>query len=99
DSVAGKLLDHGSPSVRSWAIRLAGETGEVSATLLAGMTKLAEKDPAPQVRLQLASTAQRLTKQDTLPLLHNLFKHWQDAKDPYLPLMIWLAYEPRVTAQ
>jgi len=26
-------------------------------------------------------------------------KHKEDAKDPMLPLMIWLAYEPRVAAQ
>ena len=54
---------------------------------------------APQVRLQLTSTAGRLAGQDTLPLLHNLMGHVEDCKDPYIPLMIWLAYEPRVLAQ
>src|SRR5262249_53465064 len=50
----------------------------------------------PEVRLQLASTAQLLVKQDVLPLLQNLMTHKDDAKDACLPLMIWLAYEPRV---
>src|SRR5262249_3754418 len=49
---------------------------------------------APEVRLQLASTAGRLKKQDVLPLLHNLMSHKDDVTDPCLPLMIWLAYEP-----
>src|SRR5262249_43199363 len=35
-------------------------------------------------------------KQDPWPLLHNYRNRWQDATDPCLPLMIWLAYEPRV---
>src|SRR5262249_8989949 len=53
----------------------------------------------PEVRSQLASTAQRLKEQDTLPLLHNLMKHKDDARDPCIPLLIWLAYEPQVAAQ
>jgi putative heme-binding domain-containing protein len=64
--------------------------------MLARLTDLAEKEEAAEVRLQLASSAQRLTKQDTLPLLQKLMGHKQDARDPFLPLMIWLAYEPRV---
>jgi putative membrane-bound dehydrogenase-like protein len=93
---AEKALGHASPWVRSWAVRLLGEPGRVSDKMLARFTELAEKDPAPEVRLQLACTAQRLTEQDTLPLVHGLMGHKEDAKDPDLPLMIWLAYEPRV---
>ncbi len=98
DASADKLLRHRSPFVRAWTIRLLGEPGEVSRGLLDQLTRLSETDRAPQVQLQLASTAGRLKKQDTLPLLHHLLQS-AHAKDAYLPLMIWLAYEPRVTAQ
>jgi len=60
---------------------------------------LAANDKAPEVRLQLASTAQRLEHQDILPLLQNLMLHKEDAGDPCIPLMIWLAYEPQVPIQ
>jgi putative membrane-bound dehydrogenase-like protein len=99
EAFAEKALGHSSPWVRSWAVRLLGEAGQVSGKVLARFIEMAEKDSAPEVRLQLASTAQRLTGQDTLPLLHQLMQHRQDAKDPDLPLMIWLAYEPRVPKQ
>jgi putative membrane-bound dehydrogenase-like protein len=96
ETIAAETLGHKSPDVRAWTIRLLGESGNVSDAILKRFTDMAAHDRAPQVRLQLASTSQRLKKQDTLALLHNLMKHAQDAKDPCLPLMIWLAYEPRV---
>jgi putative membrane-bound dehydrogenase-like protein len=99
EASAAKALADRSPWVRSWAVRLLGEAGKVSPAMLTRFTEMAAKDEAPEVRLQLASTAQRLTGQDTLPLLHNLMQHREDAKDPDLPLMIWLAFEPRVPVQ
>src|SRR5262249_36520922 len=99
EATAAKLFDHPSPWVRSWAVRLLGEPGKVSPQALTRLTELAAKDKAPEVRSELASTAQRLKKQDTLPLLFNLMNHAEDAKDPCIPLLIWLAYEPRVVAQ
>jgi putative membrane-bound dehydrogenase-like protein len=99
ESVAGKCLDHASPWVRSWAVRLRGETGQVSSAMLARLTQLAVTDPAPEVRLQLASTAARLHGQDTSALLHHLMDRPADVRDPCIPLMIWLAYEPGLAAR
>lgn len=87
------------PAMRLWAVRFLGESGKVSESMLARLTELAKTEKAPEVRLQLASTAGRLTKQDVLPLLHNLMQHREDARDPCIPLMIWLAYEPRLVPQ
>jgi putative membrane-bound dehydrogenase-like protein len=98
DAVAEQCLAHKSPWVRHWAIRLLGESGRVSSKILERFVALAATDEAAEVRLQLASTARGLKTRDTLPLLHNLIKHKSDAGDPCLPLMIWLAYEPRVLA-
>jgi putative membrane-bound dehydrogenase-like protein len=96
ERIGAKLLAHKNLWVRSWAVRLLGEAGQVSGPVLERFTRMAAEDAAPEVRLQLASTAQRLNKQVVLPLLHNLMKHKEDAGDSFLPLMIWLAYEPRV---
>src|SRR5207237_5118295 len=69
EAVAAKAFEHRSPWVRSWAVRLLGEGGQVSAGMLEKLARMAQRDDAPEVRSQLASTAQRLTKQDTVPLL------------------------------
>jgi putative membrane-bound dehydrogenase-like protein len=98
ESEALRLLEHKSPWVRQWTIRLLGEREQVSGPVCARFTELAEHDPAPEVRLQLAATAQRLQKQNMVPLLHALMCHVEDSADPCLPLMIWLAYEPRLVA-
>src|SRR5262249_1648925 len=57
-------LKNRSAAVRLWNVRLLGESGKVSEKMLARLAALAKSDPAPEVRLQLASTAQRLREQD-----------------------------------
>jgi putative membrane-bound dehydrogenase-like protein len=96
EKFAAQTLSHESPWVRSWTIRLLGEAGRVSDAMLQRLARRARDDQAPEVRLQLASTVRRLTTQDALPLLHNLMQHKEDVQDPCIPLMIWLAYEPRL---
>jgi putative heme-binding domain-containing protein len=96
EEFAGTLLADPSPWVRSWVVRLLGEPGQISEAILSPLVGLAAKEKAPEVRLQLAATAQRLTQQDVLPLLQNLMLHGEDAADQCIPLMIWLAMEPRL---
>jgi len=93
-----KVLQHASPWVRSWAVRLAGEEQALSASMLARFAEVARADPSPVVRLQLACTAQHLPLEARLPVLENLLLHKEDAHDPDIPLMIWLAYEPVVAS-
>lgn len=91
------FLRDASPDLRSWIIRLAGETQPTFlAPLLNTLAEIPEK--APQVRLQIASFAQRPTFRPptNLESLHALMRHKEDVNDPCLPLMIWLAYEPYV---
>src|SRR5437763_12747451 len=85
ESSCGKALRYASPWVRSWAVRLVGEATPLSAGMLEKLTQMAAQDPAAPVRLQLASTAQRLRDRDTVPLLHHLMQHKADAHDAYLP--------------
>jgi putative membrane-bound dehydrogenase-like protein len=99
DTVAERLRTHDSAWVRSWVVRLLGEQGRVSEEMMDRLDSLAAGDRAPEVRLQLASTAHRLYRQGTMRLLHKLMLHKEDAHDPCIPLMIWLAYEPQVVRQ
>src|SRR5581483_5309519 len=79
-------LKHASPAVRAWAVRLLGDQ-QPSPTVLAEFVRLAEHDEAPEVRLQLASSARHLRGTEVYPLVHALLGHKSDAADPYLPLM------------
>ncbi len=98
----GLLRDNARPEdavTRSWLIRLAEDRADLSETLLKHLTALAGTEKAPEVRLQLASTARRLgSRHDLLPLLHELMRHKEDTADPVIPLMLWLAYEPKLAA-
>lgn len=96
--IARRTLEHPSPWVRAWTVRLLGEAGKWSPEMLGRLEQLALHDPAPEVRSQMASTAQTIKGADALPVLHALMAHAEDAHDPCLPLMIWLAYEPHVAA-
>lgn len=98
EAAANAALKHDDLWMRYWSIRFAGESGKVSTPLLDRFAALAKSDPAPQVRLQLASTCQQLKKQDVLPILQKLMTHKDDANDACLPLMIWLALESRLQA-
>jgi putative membrane-bound dehydrogenase-like protein len=99
EALGRRILHHESSWVRSWGVRLLGEPGRVSESILERLVQMAEEEQSPNVRLQLASTAGRLRAQNTLPLVHNLMQHKEDARDPCIPLMLWLAYEPRVAVQ
>jgi len=96
--VALKSLAHVDPYVRSWTVRLLDDSGLIDSATLAKLMALATKEQAPQVRSQLASTADHLRNLDTLPLLYALMSHVDDLRDPNIPLLIWLAYEPRLAS-
>ena len=58
------------------------------------ITELAGKESYPIVRRELASAAIRLSgKHDVTELVHALMKHKEDANDPLIPHLTWLAYE------
>ncbi len=99
EAIGRKALEHSSPYVRAWAIRLLEEKNLITGPLLTKLTALARDEPAPQVRSQLASSAQHLRTLDGLPLLHALMQRKEDRKDPNIPLLLWLAYEPRLVDQ
>ena len=98
-----RLLKHPDAAIRAWAVRLVGQrfVGEgLHATLVDELVRLAKTDPSPDVRLQLvyACRQQRnhLSDARALSLLQPLMRRVEDAKDPVIPLLLWVAYEPYV---
>ena len=65
-----------------------------SPAVLAELTRLAASDPSSLVRLVLASTMQRLSFSQRLPLAAGLVTHKEDATDKNIPLMVWYALIP-----
>jgi putative membrane-bound dehydrogenase-like protein len=60
--------------------------------------RLSREDPAPLVRLYLASALQRMPLKQRWDILAGLVKHAEDAGDHNLPLMYWYAAEPCVAS-
>jgi putative membrane-bound dehydrogenase-like protein len=98
DSTANDLLKHPSVWIRAWTIRLLAGHGHVPSSLMGEFVQLAVGDKSADVRLQLAASAQQLPSADAVPILHALMEHVEDAEDPCIPFMIWLAYEPHLAA-
>jgi putative membrane-bound dehydrogenase-like protein len=93
EGFAAEALAHRSPDVRRWAVRFLGDEGRVSPALRRRLCDLAAREPDARVRLQLACSARRLPASDALPLIERLALRPEDAKDPYVPLLLWWAVE------
>jgi putative membrane-bound dehydrogenase-like protein len=93
-----RLLEHDSEHVRRWAIRFLVDRGHPGSAALDRMARLAQDDASPKVRLALASALQRLQLKHRWDIARALMTHAEDARDPYLPLMIWYGVEPLVAS-
>lgn len=70
------------------------DIGWHQAGLWKSLVELAKEDPSPFVRLNLASTLQRLPHVHRLDLAKALLSHTEDASDPFLSHMIWFGISP-----
>jgi putative membrane-bound dehydrogenase-like protein len=93
ETFAAKALEHRSAPVRKWAVRLLGDERQVSPSTARRLAELANSDPEVSVRAQLASSAQRLTAYQALPIIETLLVRDIDSRDPYMPLLLWWAVE------
>src|SRR5262249_24631153 len=67
---------------------------------LATWSAMAAKEAGPVLRRELASAGIRLGQQTkTHVLLHALMSHSEDAADPVIPQLLWLAYEPKLVVR
>ena len=88
-----EAMGHRSPAVRSWAIRLAGDSRKLSPGVLARVSSLAADEPNAEVRCQTLSTTGRLPARQSLAILRSLRLPSADNDDPFIPLMFWFAIE------
>lgn len=95
EEVARHTLQHRSPPVRSWTVRLLGDRRDVSPEIQAQLTMLAKTEPSPVVRSQLASTCRRLPVEQALPILWRLLLREEDQDDSHIPLLLWWAVESK----
>src|SRR5262249_30183293 len=74
-------------------IRMVPEFDQLPASAIT-VRGLRADPPDPTTRRDLASAAIRLAdKHDVTPLVRALMAHKEDAKDPVIPQLVWLAYE------
>lgn len=95
EAYAKTLLTHPNEDVRVWAVRLVGDTRRISASFATDLGMIAQTDPSPVVRSQIACTCKRMRDHEWLPVLAALLKHDEDVNDPHLPLLSWWALESK----
>ena len=98
ESFLVEQLSHPNEHIRSWSIRLLGDRAVPSTDAIDRFTALATNDPSAMVRLQLASTLQRLPLEIRWSMAHGLVSHTEDAGDQNIPHMIWYAIEPAIAS-
>ena len=94
------LLDDSDEHIRAWAVRLLVDdrAAPPSAAAVAAFARLAARDPAPRVRLALASALQRLPAAAAAAVAAPLVARAEDADDHNLPLMLWYGLIPLADA-
>jgi len=93
---ADAMLAHEDEYIRSWAVQLISETGDLSAATLDRFAQMGREDKSAVVRLYLTSALQRVPLEKRLPLIRILAAHADDVDDANIPRMLWYALEPVV---
>ena len=86
-----KMLAHADSGYRAWAVRAAGNYGEVSPAIQEKVTALA-RDPAPDVQLQVAIASRKIKNFDALPVLNEVLAHC--GQDKLIPSIVWNNLHP-----
>ena len=86
-------LRHPAALVRTWAIRLLGDTKQLPDQFMAAVLLLVASEPDAEVRCQIASTARRLPANQALPLVAALLRRDVDSRDAFIPLLCWWTIE------
>lgn len=93
ETIASKLLDSPHAAVRTWTVRLLGDTRTLSTEMAHRLDDLAEVDESIEVRQQLACSAARWPADQALPVINANINRDIDCEDPCLPLLWWWAVE------
>lgn len=93
-------LGKGNPEVRAFVYRVASQYTGDKPDLVRRLAGEAGVESDAAARRELASAAVRLSdKHDVTPLLRALMARKEDAKDPVIPQLVWLAYEKTLTSR
>lgn len=77
-----------------WYVRLIADSGHATPATIAAFEQIARRTDSAPVRRELASAALRLaSRHDVTPLVRTLMGRKDDAQDPVIPQLVWLAYE------
>jgi len=88
-----RLLEHPTPMVRYWAVRLLGDEPVLSGDAATRFALLASAESHLPVICQLASTARRLHPTGAMPIVYSMMKRKGIERDPYVSLLLWWAIE------
>ncbi|HVX63284.1 MAG TPA: c-type cytochrome, partial [Pirellulales bacterium] len=86
-----RLLAHADPGLRAWGVRAAGNQRDISPALREQIAALA-RDPADEVKLQVAIAAAKLTGVDSVSLLTDVLA--QAGDDKLIPHIVWQNLHP-----
>lgn len=95
EAFAEKLFSHGNEDVRTWTVRFLGDARKVSPAIASRLVALAQSDPSPVVRRQLACSSKRLPAREGLPIVRALLRRSEDVSDIHIPLLLWWAIEDK----
>ncbi len=101
DGLLLALLNHADPTLRAWAVRMAGNQGEVASDVAAKIASLSG-DPSPDVQLQVAIAARKIALLEPLLVLVNVLASC--GEDTLIPHIVWqnlhpLLEQPNLAAQ
>ncbi len=96
EALARTLFAHADLHVRSWAVRLVGDTATAQPETARALAELARVESQVEVRSQLAASAKRWPVAVGLPVVQALLGRSEDLDDPYVPLQLWWAIERAV---
>ena len=80
--------------MRNWGVRAAGQLEEIEPRIYEKLKAMGSGDSSPDIRVQVAVAAGRLSKPDPLPLLLNMMTSEANAKDPLIPTIIYNNLKP-----
>lgn len=98
EALALQLLDHPSPAVRAWTIRLRGDERRLSPAFHQAVVVRCGAEPDAEVRSQILSTSRRLPLEQALPMVAAILTRDTDADDAFIPMMAWFTVESHCAA-
>ena len=98
ERLALRLLDHPSPHVRRWTVRLLGDARQVGRPIANRLLQLAQSEESVVVRSQLAASARRLSCGSGLPIIVALLKRGLDRPGSRVAWLAWWAIESWVVS-